>query len=72
MKILFLPPFRMMKDVKKIKAISCELSAASQLFFYDLNHYDKRVFSIALRAPADPSDGGRSGITRSDDEGSLS
>ena len=29
MKILFLPPFRMMKDVKKIKAISCELSAAS-------------------------------------------
>ena len=72
MKILFLPPFRMMKDVKKIKAISCELSAASQLFFYDLNHYDKRVFSIALRAPAVPSDGGRSGITRSDDEGSLS
>jgi hypothetical protein len=72
MKILFLPPFRMMKDVKKIKAISCELSAASQLFFYDLNHYDKRVFSIALRAPAAPSDGGRSGITRSDDEGSLS
>jgi len=71
MKILFLPPFRMMKDVKKIKAISCELSAASQLFFYDLNHYDKRVFSIALRAPAAPSDGGRSGITRSDDEGSL-
>ena len=72
MKILFLPTFRMMKDVKKIKAISCELSAASQLFFYDLNHYDKRVFSIALRAPAAPSDGGRSGITRSDDEGSLS
>ena len=72
MKILFLPPFRMMKDVKKIKAISCELSAASQLFFYDLNHYDKRVFSIALRAPAAPSDGGRSGITRSDDEGLLS
>jgi len=62
----------MMKDVKKIKAISCELSAASQLFFYDLNHYDKRVFSITLRAPAAPSDGGRSGITRSDDEGSLS
>ena len=29
MKILFPPPFRMMKDVKKIKAISCELSAAS-------------------------------------------
>ena len=60
------------EDGKKIKAISCELSAASQLFFYDLNHYDKRVFSIALRAPAAPSDGGRSGITRSDDEGSLS
>ena len=56
MKILFLHPFRMIKDVKKIKAISCELSAASQLFFYDLNHYDKRVFSIALRAPAAPSD----------------
>ena len=29
MTILFLPPFRMMKDVKKIKAISCELSAIS-------------------------------------------
>ena len=63
--------FMLGEDGKKIKAISCELSAASQLFFYDLNHYDKRVFSIALRAPAAPSDGGRSGITRSDDEGSL-
>ena len=45
------------EDGKKIKAISGELSAASYLFFYDLNHYDKRVSSIVLRVPADPSDG---------------
>ncbi|WP_303001805.1 hypothetical protein, partial [Dialister invisus] len=28
------------------------------LFFYDLNHYDKRVSSIALRAPAASYGGG--------------
>jgi len=35
---------------KKIKAVSCKLTILLRL-----NHYDKRVSSIALRAPAVPS-----------------